>query len=74
MGVLYAPRHMDIKTMAARIASRFLTASDLCVVCGKPGEVIRYTAKGKDKTVLAGRVFVKGTVLCDPHQEMLDGV
>ena len=65
---------MDIKTMAARIASRFLTASDLCVVCGKPGEAVRYTVKGADKTPLSGRVFVKGTVLCETHQEMLVGV
>ena len=65
---------MDIKTMAARIATRVLTASDLCVVCGKPGEAVRYTVKGADKTPLSGRVFVKGTVLCEPHQEMLVGV
>lgn len=60
--------------MAARVASRFLTASDLCVVCGKPGEAIRYTVKGENGTPLSGRVFVKGTVLCEPHQEMLVGV
>lgn len=65
---------MDIKTMAARVASRSLTAADLCVVCGKPGEVIRYTAKGSDRTPLSGRVFIKGTVLCEAHQEMLEGV
>lgn len=65
---------MDIKTMAARVASRFLTASDLCVVCGKPGEAVRYTVKGENGTPLSGRVFVKGTVLCEPHQEMLVGV
>lgn len=60
--------------MAARVASRFLTASDLCVVCGKPGEAIRYTVRGENGTPLSGRVFVKGTVLCEPHQEMLVGV
>ncbi len=60
--------------MAARVASRFLTASDLCVVCGKPGEAVRYTVKGENGTPLSGRVFVKGTVLCEPHQEMLVGV
>ena len=60
--------------MAARVASRFFTASDLCVVCGKPGEAVRYTVKGENGTPLSGRVFVKGTVLCEPHQEMLVGV
>lgn len=64
---------MDIKNMAARIASRVITATDLCVVCGKPGEEIRYSAKGMDRTPLSGRVFVKGTVLCETHLEMLGG-
>jgi hypothetical protein len=45
---------------------------DLCVVCGKPGEVIRYTVRGKDGSKLAGRIFLKGTALCDPHQEMCE--
>jgi len=65
---------MDMKGMAARIAARIIAATDLCVVCGKPGEVIRYTARGVDMTPLSGRVFVKGTVLCEPHLEMLAGV
>jgi hypothetical protein len=65
---------MDIKTMASRVASRLLTASDLCVVCGKPGDQIRYTVRGADGTQLTGRVFLKGTVLCESHQEMLEGI
>lgn len=74
MVLLYAFRHMDIKKMAARVAARSLIASDLCVVCGKPGEAIRYTVRGADGTALSGRVFLKGTVLCDPHQDMLEGI
>ena len=65
---------MDIKTMATRIAARFLTAADLCVVCGNPGTVIHYTVQGEDGTPLARRVFVKGTVICGKHQEMLGGI
>jgi hypothetical protein len=45
---------------------------DLCVVCGKPGEKIRFTVRGMDKTPLAGRLFLKGTALCDKHQDMCD--
>ena len=45
---------------------------DLCVVCGKPGEIIRYTVRGMDGTAIAGRVFLKGTALCDRHQAMCD--
>lgn len=74
MNVLYTSRRMDLKTMAARVAARSLLASDLCVVCGKPGEAIRYTVRGEDGTPLSGRVFLKGTVLCDPHQNMLGGI
>lgn len=48
-------------------------AGDKCVVCGKPGEEIRYNVRGSDGTELAGRVFIKGSVLCDKHQEMLEG-
>jgi hypothetical protein len=47
-------------------------AMNLCVVCGKPGSVVRFTVRGMDKTPIAGRVFLKGTVLCDDHQEMCD--
>lgn len=46
-------------------------ADDKCVVCGKPGEAVRYNVRGSDGTELAGRVFIKGSVLCDKHQEML---
>ena len=65
---------MNIKNMASRIAARFVSATDLCVVCGKPGEVIRYTVKGDAGTPLNGRIFVKGSVLCETHQEMVGGV
>ena len=47
-------------------------AGDRCVVCGKPGEEIRYTVRGMDGTDLTGRVFPKGSVLCEKHQDMLD--
>lgn len=47
-------------------------AGDKCVVCGKPGDEIRYNVRGSDGTELAGRVFIKGSVLCDKHQEMLE--
>ena len=42
------------------------------MVCGKPGDEIRYNVRGSDGTELAGRVFIKGSVLCDKHQEMLE--
>lgn len=61
--------------MAVRVAARFLRGSDdRCVVCGKPGEQIRADVRGMDGTPLAGRVFLRRTVLCDTHQEMLDGI
>lgn len=55
-----------------RPARRRSAATPKCVVCGAEGEEIRYTVKGKSGTALAGRVFVKGTVLCEEHQEMCD--
>lgn len=60
--------------MASRVASRFLSAANLCVVCGKPGEVLRFTVRGSDGTPLGGRIFVKGSVICPAHEEMLEGV
>jgi hypothetical protein len=37
-----------------------------CRVCGRPGEVLRYTVKGDDRGPLSGRVFVRGVAcLCD---------
>lgn len=45
-----------------------------CVVCGEPGEVIRFFVRGADRTELAGRVFPKTSILCPRHASMCEGV
>lgn len=49
-----------------------MAAGDKCVVCGKPGGEIRYNVRGEEGTELSGRVFVKSSVLCGKHQDMLE--